>query len=209
MTEDESATDRFLSDLAIDPKESEATLRQLAKDHVEILERTVPSRDASAKYGEFLRSKSPEEYSNMIFHVRYTMELFAGLLGCIKYIEDNAIRKIVFDRAKSLHVRALLGASNNLHEDNSTVHRFTLTKQAEAARKKRAASPRAMALMAAIEAELGASPIRRPYKEAGAMVDAVNRRLAADGFAEVSVDAVWRQLKKRPALLKSAEKAAE
>ena len=63
--------------------------------------------------------------------------------------------------------------------------------------------------MAAIEAELGTSSILRPYKEAEAMLEAVNRRLGAEDFSPVKVDVVRRRLEKRAALLKSAQKKPE
>ena len=63
--------------------------------------------------------------------------------------------------------------------------------------------------MAAIEAERVASPTLSHYKEAEGMLDAVNWRLGAGGFAPVKVDVVRRRLGRRAALLKSAEKAAE
>jgi hypothetical protein len=130
------------------------------------------------------------------------------LVGCIKYINDDTVKNIAFLRAQWLHTYAIHGLLK-LGESDSIAHQFFLSKQAKAARRKRAANPRENALMAAIEAELGTSPILRPNKEAEAMLDAVNLRLGAGGFGPVKVDVVRRRLETRAALLKSAEKVPE
>jgi hypothetical protein len=105
-----------------------------------------------------------------------------------------------------LYFRALYGIEK-ISADIPNGQHFVLAKRAKAAREKRAASPQEDAITAAIEAEQAASPTLRPYKEALAMLHAVNHQLETAGFAPVKVDVVRRRLEKRAALLKSAEKA--
>jgi hypothetical protein len=64
---------------------------------------------------------------------------------------------------------------------------------------------REAALIAAISAEHGTGAARHPNKEAGAILDAVNRRLESVGLKPVKIDVVRRRLEQWPALLKSAE----
>ena len=221
MAEDLDEIDGILKDIARDPKESEERLRQLFDDYP-----GRPGEDSSSlgstEYLDFLlsiamksdsrdrqeRRKSAHELGLWLFNVDYLNELFVGLLGCIKYIEDLSIREIAFNRIISMYGKAFMGIGKS-SENKTNAHRFILTKQAEAARKNCAASPREIALIAAIEAERGTTPILRPNKEADAILDGVNRRLEAAGFEQVKVDVVRRRLEKRLALLKSAEKAAE
>jgi hypothetical protein len=70
--------------------------------------------------------------------------------------------------------------------------------QAGLARQARARAPKEIALRAAIDAEYRPRTECRPTKEASAMLDSVNRRLAADGFDPVNVDVVRRRLEKLP-----------
>jgi hypothetical protein len=58
--------------------------------------------------------------------------------------------------------------------------------------------PAREALLAAIVAERGDGPPARPSKEAAAILGAVNRRIELAGFEPVSVDVIYRQLKKFP-----------
>jgi hypothetical protein len=142
------------------------------------------------------------------YYFHYMYASFSGLLGCIESIDDPDTRKMATKFAKILLQRALQG-NNNIPENSLNAHHFTLSKQAKSAREKRAASPKEVALITAIELELGASSILRPTKEAEAILDAVNRRLESAGFATVKVDVVRRRLENRAALLKSAEKEPE
>jgi hypothetical protein len=74
-------------------------------------------------------------------------------------------------------------------------------------RKKEKRSNAEAALIDAIRAERGEGTVRRPYKEAVAILDAVNRRMEATGLEPVKVDVVRRRLEKWSALLETAEKA--
>jgi hypothetical protein len=67
-------------------------------------------------------------------------------------------------------------------------------------------APSEIALIAAIRAEHGTKEATKPFKEAGAILSAVNLRLEAGGLKPVKVDVIRRRLEKWPALLKSAEK---
>jgi hypothetical protein len=86
----------------------------------------------------------------------------------------------------------IIGATAEISE--SAKH-LLKTKQAELARRARAAKPRETALRVAIIAERGKEPASRPAKEAAAILDGVNARLRLAGFAPVSSDVVYRRLK--------------
>lgn len=68
--------------------------------------------------------------------------------------------------------------------------------QAGQARAARAQKPEEIALNAAIEAELNGRAVRQPKKEAGAMLAAVNARLAVADHPAVLLDVVRRRLEK-------------
>jgi hypothetical protein len=221
MAEELDEIDWILKDLVIDPKKSEERLRQLSDDFPGMPEENPPSL-GSTEYLDFLLStaskrdlldskkgkKSARELALWQFNVDYLNEQFVGLLCCLKHIRDLSIRKIAINRVISMYGKAFMGIGK-ISEQKGNAHRFILSKQAEAARKSRAANPREVALIAAIKAERGTTPILRPNKEADAILDGVNRRLEAAGFEQVKVDVVRRRLEKRLALLKSAEKPAE
>lgn len=88
-----------------------------------------------------------------------------------------------------------IGATVGISESTKWVLK---ARQAEIARKARAAKPQEIALGEIISSELGNRSVPRPAKEAAAILDSVNARLGAAGFPPVSVDVVYRRLKKIP-----------
>jgi len=213
----------YLNEFGIDPKETESLLGQLSEQYKEVLNSRFPTASNNIEYLDFILKsvvegrevlgkdkldKSLQELEMMYYKTEKIGILFFGLLGCIKSIGDSSVREIAFSHARGLFIHAIYGV-DKVPVNDSNSHHFVLTKRAKAAREKRASSPQEDALMASIEAELGASSISRPHKEAEAMLDAVNRRLGAAGFRPVKVDVVRRRLEKRAALLKSAEKVPE
>jgi hypothetical protein len=70
-------------------------------------------------------------------------------------------------------------------------------KQAAKAREARADAPEELALIEAIRTKTGGEPIKRPMKEARAILDGVNAELASAGFEPVSVYTIYRRLEKR------------
>lgn len=94
-----------------------------------------------------------------------------------------------------------IGATVGVSESTKQLLRI---RQAAAARKARETQPRELAIGRAIQAERGSGPVVRPAKEAAAILSGVNTRLKLEGFEGVTVDVIYRRLKKFPALLKSA-----
>jgi hypothetical protein len=221
MAEDLDPLEEILLEVDFDLNKSEAMLAELHKtiyhEHAEIVGFGPPS---NVEYLDFIISRvkaNGESYENvekttldsfnsMYLTLAYVSELNHGLLGCIKSIADSSLRRSALRRLSMLSMLAMRVICNI--PSNASGHRFALSKQAKAAREKRAASPREIALIAAIEAELAPS-ILRPSKEAEAILDAVNLRLGANGFAPVKVDVVRRRLERRAALLKSAEQVSQ
>ena len=68
-------------------------------------------------------------------------------------------------------------------------------KQAQIMRAAREQKPRAVELRDAIEAERRPGPAKNPYKEAEAILAAVNARLRKAGFVSATVDQIYRRLK--------------
>jgi hypothetical protein len=68
--------------------------------------------------------------------------------------------------------------------------------QTQKMRDDRASAPAEVALLKAIVAERGDSPVEHPFKEADAILKNVNMRLESDEFPPVTVDAIYRRLKK-------------
>jgi hypothetical protein len=66
------------------------------------------------------------------------------------------------------------------------------------ARERRSQRPEKVILQAAIKQLHGDSPSARPYKDAAAILDPVNRRLQSLGYEPVTVDAIALRLKKFP-----------
>ena len=220
--------DTHINDTTSDPVESEirvrkyeSMLRKMFSTHGYVIERLYFSEEEG--YWSFLKSEAQDEFkvsdparvSELLVEVKLrwiltkqVWELYSGLRGCINCIDDSNIRKIALRRADRLLSFAKIGVCK-MTESNYNAHQFVLSKQAKVARRKKGSNPRQDAITAAIEAEQAAAPTLRPYKDALAMLDAVNRRLETAGFAPVKVDVVRRRLEKRAALLKSAEKAPE
>ncbi len=81
---------------------------------------------------------------------------------------------------------------------SETHKKHTEKTSTENARKKRAASNRETALIDAIIEEHGNKKCERPSKEAGAILEAVNKRLKLNKFPAVKVDVIRRRLEKFP-----------
>jgi hypothetical protein len=212
--------ERYLNEYASDPRATELDLRlieteisNIVKDYpretedVLFLGKDFPGyreyfesiKKKIGKNKEYGADKTKEllvELALCKLRLYHLVEAFYGLLGCIRCIDDPTIKTIAVGRLTEIYRLAVIGVQKS-SERKSNRHQLILSKQAEAARKNRAASPQEVALIAAIEAERGTTPVRRPNKEADAILDGVNRRLAAEGFATVKVDVVRRRLEKR------------
>jgi hypothetical protein len=225
-TEELELIEKDSNDATNDPVESgirlrkyESILRKMFSNHGGAIQRLYFSGEET--YWGFLKSQVKDEWKpsesarlndDQLIEVklRYiplkqVLELYSGLRGCINCIDDPKIKAIAFRRAYRLLSFAKIGVCKMTKSDNNA-HQFALSKQAKVARRKKGSNPRQEAITTAIEAEQAAQPTLRPYKEALAMLGAVNGRLEAAGFAPVKVDVVRRRLQKRAALLKSAEK---
>lgn len=111
----------------------------------------------------------------------------------------------VSDDDKPDLARAIVGAfeigSKTTASESAAAH--TRREQAAEMRQTKAAmrakKPEELALQLAIEQSVSSdTPLGQPWKIADAIRESVNNQMMAQGFSEVSVDAIYRKLKKLP-----------
>lgn len=199
----------FYKDLVLSPEEAIVELDKLPKE----FSRDYFPYEDTIDYSNFMFHRAMElkdfhSAEEMIFQVSsqlYLETMYRLINWHIKKLEDVNERDQISQYLIKLFVYALT-LNRNISINSPTFRRYLQNQNAEVMRERRREKSKEIALQAAIEAELGNHIVTRPYKDALAMLPAVNRRLLDSGFAQVKVGKVERRLKKQTALLKSEEK---
>lgn len=205
----------ILKNMMLSPEEVKNKLNSLSTSfNIDVGDWKPTQRDGFVTYWEYI-SKLAEKEHNKASEAEIRMLEYANeylnlrlseLAWYIQKIDDDSFRDAASDCAFSIWVHAIPKLTDaDLSSPN--VLRYFRARQAHAARVKNSVRPERQALHAAIEEELAGRIVSQPYKEADAMLDAVNARLAKEGYRAVKRDAVARRLKTKAQSSKPRKKA--
>ena len=164
-----------------DDKDLANAVAEFLYDHGQEAVKNVRKYDKQGdQFYESLIAQLGSHYSQLSQLMNLTMNAQASMMG------HEIVAKLMLS-AWSLGTAAAVAP-----EVQQKLNEWQTAKMREA----KAEKPEERALSVAIEAELKGREFQQPKKEAGAMLSAVNARLAETGHKPVSLDTIFRRLKK-------------